>query len=58
MVKVWGARVSEKGKVRWQYHYKVDGKSKHIDLGDYPALSLLKAREEAQQCREWVSSRT
>lgn len=50
-----GARVSEKGKVRWQYRYKVDGKSKRIDLGDYPALSLLKAREEAQQCREWLA---
>lgn len=50
-----GARVSEKGKVRWQYRYKIDGKSRRLDLGDYPALSLLKAREEAQQCREWLA---
>lgn len=50
-----GARVSEKGKVRWQYRYKVDGKSRRLDLGDYPALSLLNARDEAQQCRQWLA---
>ncbi|MDW1606823.1 MULTISPECIES: tyrosine-type recombinase/integrase [Vibrio] len=50
-----GARVSEKGKVRWQYRYKIDGKSCRMDLGDYPELSLLNAREEAQQCREWLA---
>ncbi|AWG80401.1 MULTISPECIES: tyrosine-type recombinase/integrase [Vibrio harveyi group] len=50
-----GARVSEKGKVRWQYRYKLNGKGKRIDLGDYPELSLLKAREEALQCREWLA---
>lgn len=51
-----GARVSEKGKVRWQYRYKIDGSSKRIDLGDYPDLSLIKAREEAQQCRTWLAA--
>lgn len=50
-----GARVSERGKVRWQYRYKVDGKNYRLDLGDYPALSLLNARDEAQQCREWLA---
>lgn len=50
-----GARVSVKGKVRWQYRYKIDGKSMRLDLGDYPALSLLKAREEAKHCREWLA---
>lgn len=49
------ARVSAKGKVRWQYRYKIDGKGKRMDLGDYPALSLVKAREVAHQCREWLA---
>lgn len=49
------ARVSIKGKVRWQYRYKIDGKSKRMDLGDYPALSLVKARDMAEQCREWLA---
>lgn len=50
-----GARVSVKGKISWQYRYKIDGKSQRIDLGGYPAISLLKAREEAQKCREWLA---
>ena len=49
------ARVSAKGKVRWQYRYKISGKNKRMDLGDYPALSLLRAREQARQCREWLT---
>ncbi|NIY92588.1 tyrosine-type recombinase/integrase [Vibrio diazotrophicus] len=49
------ARVSPKGKVRWQYRYKIGGKNKRMDLGDYPALSLLKARDVAAQCREWLA---
>lgn len=49
------ARVSKTGKVRWQYRYKVDGKNKRMDLGNYPDLSLLKARELHQQCREWLA---
>lgn len=28
-----GARVSEQGKVRWQYRYKIEGKNKRVDLG-------------------------
>lgn len=49
------ARVSAKGKVRWQYRYKIDGQNKRMDLGDYPALSLLKARDMVAQCREWLA---
>ncbi|WP_260608196.1 tyrosine-type recombinase/integrase [Vibrio cholerae] len=50
-----GARVSLQGNVRWQFRYKINGASKRVDLGDYPDLSLLKAREEAQKCREWLA---
>lgn len=49
------ARVSAKGKVRWQYRYKIGGKNKRMDLGDYPALSLVKARDVADQCRAWLA---
>lgn len=49
------ARVSVKGKIRWQYRYKIDGSNKRFDLGDYPALSLVKARESAAKCREWLA---
>lgn len=50
-----GARVSAAGKVRWQYRYKLAGKNKRLDFGDYPDISLLKARDLAQQCREWLA---
>ncbi|EIO4608171.1 tyrosine-type recombinase/integrase [Vibrio parahaemolyticus] len=50
-----GARVSPQGKIRWQFRYKVDGKGKRVDLGDYPELSIQKARELTKQCREWLA---
>ncbi|HIF9499219.1 TPA: Arm DNA-binding domain-containing protein, partial [Photobacterium damselae] len=50
-----GARVSPQGKIRWQFRYKVDGKGKRVDLGDYPELSIQKAREQTKQCREWLA---
>jgi len=50
-----GARVSPLGKVRWQFRYKIEGKNKRLDLGDYPDLPLIKARELARQCREWLA---
>ncbi|UZD58105.1 tyrosine-type recombinase/integrase [Shewanella algae] len=50
-----GARVSLQGKIRWQFRYKVDGKNKRIDLGDYPEISLVKARDIAMQCRMWLA---
>ncbi|MFA0554485.1 tyrosine-type recombinase/integrase [Vibrio sp. 10N.222.55.A1] len=49
------ARVSAKGKVRWQYRYKIEGKNQRMDLGDYPTLSLVKARDAAGRCREWLA---
>lgn len=48
-----GARVSLRGKIRWQYRYKVERANQRVDLGDYPAVSLVKARELAAECREW-----
>lgn len=51
-----GARISPQGKVRWQFRYKVEGKNKRIDLGDYPDLSILKARDITKQCREWLAN--
>ncbi|MBW8186569.1 tyrosine-type recombinase/integrase [Shewanella nanhaiensis] len=48
-----GVRVSLQGNLRWQFRYKVEGKNKRIDLGDYPELSIQKARAAAKQCREW-----
>ncbi|MDF0534927.1 tyrosine-type recombinase/integrase [Shewanella sp. A32] len=50
-----GARVSIQGKIRWQFRYKIDGSNKRLDLGDYPEVSLVKARDLTQQCRTWLA---
>ncbi|WP_406849073.1 integrase arm-type DNA-binding domain-containing protein [Vibrio vulnificus] len=50
-----GARVSPLGGIRWQLRYKVEGKNKRVDLGDYPELSIHKAREMTKQYRSWLA---
>ncbi|HIF9279293.1 TPA: tyrosine-type recombinase/integrase [Photobacterium damselae] len=50
-----GARVSPLGKVQWQFRYYIDGKEKRLDLGRYPDLSLVKAREITRQYRQWLA---
>ncbi|HDM8230071.1 TPA: integrase arm-type DNA-binding domain-containing protein [Vibrio campbellii] len=50
-----GARISPLGGIRWQFRYKVEGKNKRVDLGDYPELSIHKAREMTKQYRSWLA---
>jgi hypothetical protein len=50
-----GVRVSKQGKVRFQFRYKINGKSKRMDLGDYPDLLLRQARDITEQCRTWLA---
>ncbi|WP_318476357.1 tyrosine-type recombinase/integrase [Photobacterium leiognathi] len=50
-----GARVSMLGKIRWQFRYKINGKNKRLDLGDYPEISIQRARELAYQYRGWLA---
>lgn len=50
-----GARVSPLGAVQWQFRYYIDKKEKRLDLGRYPDVSLVKARELARQYREWLA---
>ncbi|HEM7567189.1 TPA: DUF4102 domain-containing protein, partial [Serratia marcescens] len=41
------ARVTQKGKVTFQFRYRWDGKAERIDVGTYPATGLKDAREAA-----------
>lgn len=50
-----GVRVSKEGKIRFQYRYKIHGQNKRMDLGNYPDLSLSKARDIAEECRAWLA---
>ncbi len=50
-----GARVSPKGRIQWQLRYYHGGVEKRVDLGRYPEVSLVKAREQSRICREWLA---
>ena len=40
-------RVRPSGAKEWQYRYHLDGRKRRISLGDYPATSLVQARDTA-----------
>ena len=43
--------VSPTGGRYWKLDYPYNGKRKKLSLGEYPALTLAQAREEAERCR-------
>lgn len=49
-------QISKAGGVSWIYRYKVDGKTRYMGLGAFPAVTLAEAREAAVDARR-VSSR-
>lgn len=40
------ARVSAKGKIKFQLRFRFDGKAQRCDIGSYPLMSLAEARKE------------
>ncbi|MBD8123845.1 integrase arm-type DNA-binding domain-containing protein [Pseudomonas lutea] len=49
-------QISKAGGVSWIYRYKVDGKTRYMGLGAFPAVSLANARDAAVDARR-LSSR-
>ena len=49
-------QISKAGGVSWIYRYKMDGKTRYMGLGAFPAVTLAEAREAAEDARR-VSSR-
>jgi len=45
-------RVSPKGKIVFQYRYRIEGKQRRYDMGAYPALSLSDARKLVPTLRD------
>ena len=39
----------------WRFRYKFQGKAKKIGLGEYPAVTLLQARERALACKKLLA---
>ena len=50
-------RVAPGGSRGWIFRFTLAGRKRDAGLGPYPAVSLLRAREEAQRCRELVAQR-
>ncbi|MFD2050093.1 tyrosine-type recombinase/integrase [Pantoea stewartii] len=51
-------RITKTGSVTWLYKYRLGGReaeAKLATLGRYPDLSLSKARELRDQCRQWLA---
>lgn len=51
-------RVTKAGSITWLYKYRLGGReteAKLVTLGRYPDLSLAKAREMRDQCRQWLA---
>ncbi len=47
-------RLSVSGGVTFFYRYRWDEKPVQLNIGEYPSLSLLQARERRQQFRSWI----
>jgi hypothetical protein len=41
--------IQPSGKKSWAYRYRVDGKSRKLTLGSYPAIGLAEARQKAAE---------
>ena len=48
--------VSKSGKKTWVFRWATGGKAREIELGSYPSISLLRAREISSDCREMVAN--
>ena len=49
-------RVAAGGSKGWIFRFTIGGRTRDAGLGPYPAVSLVKAREEAERCRRLVAS--
>jgi integrase len=48
-------RVAPGGTKGWIFRFSMGGRTRDAGLGPYPAVSLVKAREEAERCRRLVA---
>jgi integrase len=51
-------RVARGGSKGWIFRYAMHGKTRDAGIGGYPAITLAKAREEAERCRALVAAGT
>jgi integrase len=51
-----GVRVNPRGRITFQYRFRLDGYAYRLDLGHYPVMSLSKARRAHQEAHELVEN--
>ena len=49
-------RVAPGGAKGWIFRFTIGGRTRDAGLGPYPAVSLVKAREEAERCRRLIAA--
>ncbi|HEY5085040.1 MAG TPA: Arm DNA-binding domain-containing protein, partial [Rhizomicrobium sp.] len=49
-------QVKPSGRRSWVFRFKIDGKTRWMGLGSYPAVGLADARDAAANARELASS--
>jgi len=49
------ARISEHGRITFQYRYRYKGKSKRLSLGRFPDLTLAQARDKVPELRRLLN---
>src|SRR6478735_8691847 len=45
----WGLRLRDGGKRAWIFQYAIGGRTRRLTFGTYPAMSVVTAREQAEQ---------
>ena len=45
----WGLRIREGGKRTWVFQYAINGRTRRLTFGTYPAMSVMTAREHAEE---------
>ena len=43
--------ISSQGRGKWSYRYRIDNKSREIGLGTFPEISIVDARQKAEDNR-------
>ena len=50
--------ISSQGRGKWSYRYRINNKSREMGLGTFPEVSIVDARQKAEDKRRLVSQKT
>ena len=47
-------RISTKGKITFQYRYRINGKAARLSLGQYPGITLSCCRDKIPELKQYL----